>query len=100
MGERRTPKQVANVVIARRNDDPVYVRDVAEVRIGYKKPDGVVRRFGTEVIAVNCQRETGSNVLTLMEGLQKAMAQMNEGLLRRRNSVRQKGISVPRSRWR
>lgn len=42
LGERRTPGQVANVVIARRNDEPVYVRDVAQVRIGYKKPDGVV----------------------------------------------------------
>ena len=42
---------------------PVYVRDVAEVKLGYKKPDGIVRRFGTSVIAINCLRRTGTNVL-------------------------------------
>ena len=84
LGERRTPQQVADAVIARRDDEPVYVRDVAEVRIGYKKPDGVVRRFGTEVIAVNCLRETGSNVLLLMDGLRAENQRLNNGLLRQR----------------
>jgi HAE1 family hydrophobic/amphiphilic exporter-1 len=84
LGERRTPQQVADSVIARRNDEPVYVRDVGEVRIGYKKPDGVVRRFGTEVLAVNCLRETGSNLLTMMEGLREVTRQLNKGLLERR----------------
>ena len=46
--------------MARRNGAPVYVRDVAEVRLGYKKPDGIVRRFGDTSIAINCQRETGA----------------------------------------
>ena len=36
-------KQVADVVVARREGQPVYVRDVAEVHLGYKKPTAVVK---------------------------------------------------------
>lgn len=84
LGESRSVEQVASSIIVRRDDGPVYVRDVAEVKLGHKKPDGLVRRFGTNVIAVNVQRETGANVLDVMEGLQGAMAELNENLLRPR----------------
>lgn len=84
MGQFRSPEQVANVIIARRDEMPVYVRDIAEVRLGYKKPDGIVRRFGTPVIAVNVMRETGANVLDVMAGLRTAMDELNRGVLKSR----------------
>ncbi len=59
MGRFRDPKQVADTVIMRSADSPVYVRDVAEVKLGFKKPEGTVRRFGTSVIAINVQRRGG-----------------------------------------
>jgi HAE1 family hydrophobic/amphiphilic exporter-1 len=81
LGQFRSPEQVENQLLAVRNGAPVYVRDVAEVRLGYKKPDGVVRRFGDSSIAVNCVRETGANVLDVMEGLREANRRLNEELL-------------------
>jgi HAE1 family hydrophobic/amphiphilic exporter-1 len=84
LGQFKTAEQVANVIIASRDGNPVYVRDVAEVRLGYKKPDGLVHRYGTSVIAINVQRETGSNVLEVMEGLRKTVARLNETVLRQR----------------
>lgn len=81
LGERRSVDQVAKAIVARRNDGAVYVGDVAEVRLGHKKPDGLVQRFGTSVIAINVLRETGSNVLKVTEGLKKVMAGLNEGVL-------------------
>src|SRR5439155_1492145 len=53
LGQFKTEEQVANVILASREGAPVYVRDVAEVRLGYKKPDGLVHRYGTSVIAIN-----------------------------------------------
>ena len=84
LGRFRTPQQVEEVILARRNGAPVYVKDVAEVRLGHKKPDGIVRRFGGSSIAINAQRETGANVLDVMRGLQEANRELNEGILAQR----------------
>lgn len=81
LGEFRTPEQIENAILARVDGRPVYVRDVAKVRLGYKKPDGVVRRYGKAVIAINAQRETGANVVKIMEGLKEAAQQLNENIL-------------------
>ncbi len=81
LGQFRSPEQVAKVIVARRDGKPVYIEDVGEVRLGYKKPDGLVRRYGTGVIAINVQRETGANVIEVMDGLRVAMRQLNEQLL-------------------
>ncbi len=58
LGQFRDPQQVEQQLLAVRDGNPVYVRDVADVRLGYKKPDGLVRRFGESSIAVNALRET------------------------------------------
>lgn len=81
LGQLRSPEQVENAIVARRDDAAVYVRDIAEVKLGYKKPDGLVRRYGSQVIAINCQRETGANVLRVMEGLSEATRQLNAQVL-------------------
>jgi HAE1 family hydrophobic/amphiphilic exporter-1 len=51
------------------------------VELGYKKADGLVRRFGESSIAVNALRETGANVLDAMKGLQAVNRDLNEGIL-------------------
>jgi HAE1 family hydrophobic/amphiphilic exporter-1 len=84
LGQFRSPEQVANAIIARRDNVPVYVRDVAEVQLSHKKPSGLVRQFGTDSIAVNCLRATGANVLDVMEGLRQANRELNAGILKQR----------------
>lgn len=77
----RSPEQVGMQVLATQNDAPVIVSDVAEIRLGFKKPDGVVRRFGDTSIAINVIRETGSNVMDIMAGLQEALDELNNEVL-------------------
>ncbi|MGD9632202.1 MAG: efflux RND transporter permease subunit [Pirellulales bacterium] len=85
LGQFRSPEQVENQLLAVRDGAPVFVRDVGEVRLGYKKPDGIVSRLGESNIAVNCLRETGANVLDVMDGLRKATDELNRYVLNRRN---------------
>lgn len=61
----------------------VRVRDVAEVVQTFKEPVTFVRSRGKQVIAINAQREVGSNVMAVMAGLRAAVAEMNQpgGLL-------------------
>ncbi|NNJ24127.1 efflux RND transporter permease subunit [Alienimonas chondri] len=84
LGQFRSPEQVADQPLAVVDGAPVYIRDVAEVKLGFKKPDGLVRRFGESSIAVNAQRETGANVLDVMDGLRAVAADLNEGILKER----------------
>jgi len=84
LGQFRSIEEVENQLLAVRDGAPVYVRDVAEVRLGYKKPDGLVRRFGESSIAVNCIRETGANVLEIMDGLREASKEIDETILKPR----------------
>lgn len=84
LGQFRTPEQVLAVILARRNDRPVYLRDVATARLGHKKPDGLTQRFGALSLAVNCSRKRGANVLEVMAGLREAAAELNRGVLRQR----------------
>ncbi len=82
LGQFRSIEQVENVIVSRRNGKPVYVRDVARVVKGHKKPDGFVARFGGRCIAVNAQRTIGANVLEVMEGLRQARSDLNAGRLK------------------
>ncbi len=81
LGQFRSKVEVEQQLLAVRNGAPVYVRDVAEVRLGYKKPDGLVRRFGESSVAVNCLRESGANVLNVMSGLRETNRRLNEEIL-------------------
>ena len=83
LGRFRSPRQVADVILAQGpGGQPVYVRDVAEVRFGFKKPDGVVKNFGTVCMACNCVRETGANVLETMAGLREVCDVLNRDVLK------------------
>ena len=80
LGQFRSPEQVEGVIISRRDGNPVYVRDVAKARLGSKKPDGIVRRFGARNIAIRVTRESGANVLDVMRRLRDVTARIDEQL--------------------
>ena len=83
LGQFRTPEQVAGVIVARRDGKPVYVRDVAHVELGKKKPDGLVRRFGARSIAIRVTREKDKNVLETMQRLRTVAAEIDTRLAAR-----------------
>lgn len=82
LGQFRSTEQVENQLLAVREGVPVYVRDIGEVRHGYKKPNGIMRRFGESSIGINCVRETNANVLDVMDGLQQVREELDNGLLK------------------
>ena len=84
VGEYRSPEQIEDVIVARRDGGPIYVRDIASVRLTFKDPLHVVRQKGAPCIAVNAIRETGANVLDIMRSLRQAVDELNEGVLRPR----------------
>jgi len=51
----------------------VFVRDVADVRFGYKEPRAYIRQRGGASIALNAVRENGANVIKTMAGIRAAL---------------------------
>ena len=84
LGQFKSVEEIENLVITKRDDISVYVRDIADVQLGYKKMEAFVRQKNEASIAVNAQREVGANVLVVMEGLKKACSELNENLLKDR----------------
>ncbi|MEM1343286.1 MAG: efflux RND transporter permease subunit, partial [Pseudomonadota bacterium] len=86
-GELNTVEEVREVVLrsgaAGTGDDlgRVYVRDVADVRFGYKEATARIRQKGEPSLAVNAVRASGANVIETMEGLRVAVEELRRGPL-------------------
>lgn len=87
LGQYTSVDDVKNQIIRIENDQPVYVSDVAEVTLGYQKPTGAVRRYGMETLSISIQRESGANVIDVMEGLRETADRLNETVLKRKGLV-------------
>ena len=81
VGEYRSPAELENIVIARRNDVPVYLRDVARVELAHEKPTGAIFSLDKATIAVNIQPQTGANELDIMAQVKQRVATLNRELL-------------------
>ena len=82
IGEYLSTEDIENVIIKNENGSPVYIRDVADVQLGYKDPDYAVRQNGDPAIAINALKESGANTIDVIKGLQKEVERLNSGLLK------------------
>ena len=83
VGQYQKPEDIEAVVIRSRAGEHVYVGDVARAQLGYKRSQATVRIKGRQAIAINATRETGANVLVVMDGIRETIARLNEGPLAR-----------------
>ena len=81
VGEYQSPRDLENIVIANRNNVPIYLRDVARVELTYEKPTGAIFSLHNESIALNIQRQTGANELDIMDEVRKKQEQLNREVL-------------------
>jgi HAE1 family hydrophobic/amphiphilic exporter-1 len=77
IGQYESVEDIEQTVIAYTDGGPVRVGDVAEVVETYKEPTGFVRSRGKPVLALNLQREIGSNVIEVMESARAEIERMN-----------------------
>jgi len=81
VGKYETVEEVLDTVIVDREGGAVYVRDVADVVSSFHKQLAIVRGEGELVLACPVQRETGTNVLKVMQGVQEAIERINNEIL-------------------
>jgi multidrug efflux pump subunit AcrB len=73
--------EFGEMVLDWRDGRPVLLRDIAEVEVRMADPQSFVINKGGTAIAVNAHRESGVNVLEVMEGLKTAAAELRAGPL-------------------
>lgn len=75
-------EDIESILIREDLRNRVFLRDIAQVTIKAKDAMAKVRYKGVPCIAINAQRQVGSNVLQTMAGLKKAMHDLNTGILK------------------
>jgi HAE1 family hydrophobic/amphiphilic exporter-1 len=82
MGQYDDPRELRETVIGWTDAGaPVYVSDVADVGIGFKRQVSFVRSQGQDVMALNAKRETGTNVIEVMDNLKAQIGRINKEVL-------------------
>jgi HAE1 family hydrophobic/amphiphilic exporter-1 len=83
-GEFTTPEQVAAVLVRSEGNRAtgrvgrVTVGDIAEVKFAYKSPTAHIRSLGNPTLAANTIRDTGANVIEVMNGIHAAIAELKD----------------------
>lgn len=83
LGQFRDPEHVRQQVLATEDGAPVYLGDVADVRVDYKKIESLSRRYGMTTNGLSVRRASGANVLEVMKNVRIATDDLNNGLLKR-----------------
>lgn len=75
------PAEALDILLENDGFHRVSLRDVAEARMGYATNDTAVMHNGTPVIVVGVRKEQGANVIALTRRMQRAVKELNAGLL-------------------
>jgi HAE1 family hydrophobic/amphiphilic exporter-1 len=95
IGQFESPEDVARVAIAQGARGPILVGDVAEVVETWKEAESFVRSQGIPVLAINVQKEVGTNVIEVMDGVKAAIADLGEKGGTLDTETRELGLSKP-----
>lgn len=77
-GRSTAAADIEHLVVRRGAGGTVRVGDVARVVDGFRETTSIVRGDGTRRIAIGVRRETGANVLTMIEGVEAQLSALND----------------------
>jgi cobalt-zinc-cadmium resistance protein CzcA len=80
MGRIETLEHIKNTVITSRNNVPVYVQDVAEVKIGGKFRRDAGSHNAKEAVYVTVEKQYGGDTLAAIRNIKNALAQIAKDL--------------------
>lgn len=71
---------IENTVIASRKNVPVFVKDVAEVKVGGKFPRGNAGFNGEEAVSIVVEKQYGGDTLRTIDNVKRFLSEMRERL--------------------
>jgi HAE1 family hydrophobic/amphiphilic exporter-1 len=80
LNEFESVEQMANAIIATKDGQPVYLRDVARVTRGYKDREAITRVDGKESIELAVYKEGDANTVALANGVRARIEELEKTL--------------------
>ncbi len=80
LNEFESIEQMANAIIATRDGQPVYLRDVATVTRSYKDREAITRVDGREAIELAVYKEGDANTVQLARGVDERIVKFKDSL--------------------
>lgn len=80
LNEFETVEQMANAIIATKDGQPIYLRDVANVSRGYKDREAITRVNGKEAIELAVYKEGDANTVQLADGVRARVKELEKSL--------------------
>jgi len=81
VGEYRSVEDIENIVISRRDDVPIYLRDVAYAELTFRKVDSKAFRLEQQTLPMAVLKDPGANVLDVVEELNRRREHLNTHVL-------------------
>ncbi|MGH7455125.1 MAG: efflux RND transporter permease subunit, partial [bacterium] len=76
----RSVDEIGNVIVANRESKPIYLRDVATVRHGYKEREAITRLNGIEAVEVAIYKEGDANTVAVAREVEKRLTPIRKSL--------------------
>jgi len=76
------PDDLADMILQWRDGKPIYLRDVAEIKLQMMDVMGSITQSGSAALVMNVIPESGVNVLDVMTKLKATIAELKDGLLK------------------
>ncbi|MFH1851856.1 MAG: efflux RND transporter permease subunit [Candidatus Neomarinimicrobiota bacterium] len=71
---------IGDVIISSENNQPVYLRDVAEVRHGYKEREAITRVGGREAVEIAIYKEGDANTVAVAREIERRLERIRKML--------------------
>jgi len=94
-GEFSTPQEARDLILMMRNENPVYLTDVARIRDTFKDPESYSRINGRESVALSISKRTGENTFRIIEEIKAILDEARESLPEGAELI----ISTDNSKW-
>jgi HAE1 family hydrophobic/amphiphilic exporter-1 len=76
LNEFRSVGEMGEVIVAHRGGKPVYLKDIADVRHGYKEREAVTRLDGMEAVEIAIYKEGDANTVSVAREVEKLLARV------------------------
>ena len=80
INEFETVDEIAGLIVTTRDGEPVYLRDIAEVREGWRERDAITRVDGQEMVELALYREGDANVVSVARSVERRLGSIRAEL--------------------
>ncbi|HMT29049.1 MAG TPA: efflux RND transporter permease subunit, partial [Bacteroidia bacterium] len=77
-GEFKDIETLKNIVVVSTEGSPIYLRDLAEIKDGFKEQESYARLYGKNVITLNIVKRSGENLIEASDKIKDIISDMQE----------------------